>query len=167
MQMLRRCAVATWAVLGVALLLAESGVRLARFAVPRLLDGLTLAEWSALAVTAIAIGYVEGYRGFSRSFAPRVVARAFDLAHAPTPPHVALAPLYAMSLVGDTRARLVRAWTLLAAIVLMIVGVRQLPHTWRCIVDLSVALSMTWGVLVLGKLWIVRLRRELARTAAA
>lgn len=167
MQMLRRFAIATWAVLGVALLLAESGVRLARFAMPRLLDGLTLAEWSALVATVAAIGYVEGYRGFSCSFAPRVVARAFDLSHAPTPPRIALAPLYAMSLVGDTRPRLLRAWALLAAIVVMIVGVRHLPHTWRCIVDLSVALSMTWGVLVLGKLWIVRLRRELARPATA
>lgn len=166
MHMIRRFAVATWAVLGVALLLVESGLRLARFALPRVLDGLTPGEWFALALTAGAIGYFEGYRGFSRSFAPRVVARAFDLSRAPTPPRVALAPLYAMSLVGDTRGALLRAWGLLIAIVLMIVGVRHLPHTWRCIVDLSVALSMSWGVLVLGTLWAARLRSELARAAA-
>lgn len=163
---MKRLMIASWAVFGVGALLAESGVRLLRFSLPILRAGLTPSEWIALAVTAIALGYVEGYRGFTRSFAPRVVSRAFDMNGTVDTSRVALAPLYAMSLLGDTRPRVVRAWALVFAIVAMVVAVRHLPETWRGIVDASVACSMTWGVLVLAALWVARLRRELALAAA-
>jgi hypothetical protein len=161
----RRLMIASWAVLGVAAILAKGSVRLAHVAVPRLREGLTAGEWLSLAFVALLLGYVEGYRGFTRSFSPRVVQRAFDLARTASPLEVALAPLYAMSLIGDTRDRLVRAWALVAMIVVMVVAVRMLPHTWRCIVDASVAVSLAWGLVGLCGLWIHRMRRELRARA--
>lgn len=162
----RALAIASWAVLGVLLLLGESVVRLSRVAVAGIRAGLSASEWTALIVTAVLVGYVEGYRAFSRSFGPRVVARSFELARAPTAICVIFGPLYAMSLVGDTRGRMVRSWALVAAILAMIVAVRRLPRTWRAIADASVALSLTWGLVVIGSLWAARLRAELARTPA-
>lgn len=158
----RRVVIASWAALGVVAVMAESVVRLTRVALGALREGLTPGQWAALAAGVLFMGYVEGYRAFSRSFGPRVVERAFALGRAPTPAHVALAPLYAMSLVGDARGRLVRSWALVLGIVALVVLVRQLPPVWRGIVDASVAVSLTWGIAVIGSLWISTLRRELA-----
>ena len=158
----RRMALASWAVLGVVLMLAESVVRLSRFALARIGEGLEPYEWAALAGTTLIMGYVEGYRAFSRSFGPRVVARSFELARAPALLHVVFAPLYAMSLLGDTRKRMVRSWALVAGIVAIVLVVRRLPPTWRCIVDASVAFSLAWGIVVICSLWVSRLRSELA-----
>ena len=88
----RRVALASWAVLGVVLMLAESVVRLSRFALARIAEGLEPSEWAALVGTTLFMGYVEGYRAFSRSFGPRVVARSFELARAPALLHVVFAP---------------------------------------------------------------------------
>lgn len=160
--MRRRVALAFWAVLGVVLMLVESVVRLSRFALARIGEGLELHEWAALVGSTLFMGYVEGYRAFSRSFGPRVVARSFELARAPTLLRVVFAPLYAMSLLGDTRKQMVRTWGLVAGIVAIVLVVRRLPPTWRCIVDASVAFSLSWGIVVIGSLWRTRLRTELA-----
>ncbi len=79
----RSLAAATWAVGGVAALLMESVVRLGTTALAGARGGFSFAEWLALALTTALLAYVEGYRGFHRSFSPRVVERAFDVAHDP------------------------------------------------------------------------------------
>jgi hypothetical protein len=158
---LRRIGIASWAVFGVGMLLAEPAIRLAATALARFRLGLAPSEWLGFVVVAVGIGYVEGYRGFSCSFCPRVVERAFTLARAPRPLKVALAPLYVMSLFGDEPARVARSWALVVAVVAMILGVRSLPHTWRCVVDASVSLSLAWGVMLLASAWLARVRREL------
>lgn len=163
---LRAIAAPSWAVLGVVLLLVESVVRLGSVAIAGIVGGLRPHEWAALAAGIAVMGYVEGYRTFSRSFGPRVVERSFELAGARPALYVALGPLYAMSLVGDTRRRMAKSWALVAAIVALVVAVRSLPPTWRGIVDASVALSLSWGVVALCAQWLSRLRRELDRRAA-
>ncbi|MBX3232608.1 MAG: hypothetical protein KIT84_16655 [Labilithrix sp.] len=155
----REIAVASWGVLGVLLVLGESVARLTRVAVARIAEGLAPHEWAALAAAMVVMGYVEGYRTFARSFGPSVVARAFALGRAPAPLHVLCAPLYAMSLVGDTRARVARSWAVVAGVVAAVLVVRRLPPTWRSIVDASVALSLTWGIVVIVVLWARRLFR--------
>ena len=104
---LRSLAVATWAVLGVAALLVESIVRLGATALAGVRGGLEPAEWGVLGLTTVLLAYFEGYRGFQCSFSPRVVERAFQLQHAPGPLRIALAPLYAMALVGGSRREIV------------------------------------------------------------
>ena len=159
----RELMVSSWAVLGVVLLLAEAIVRLSRMALVVISQGLAAHEWVALVVGVVVMGYVEGYRAFSRSFGPRVVARAFELGRArPSILSVLFAPAHAMSLVGDTRKRCAKNWALVAMIVAFVLLVRVLPPTWRAIVDASVALSLSWGTAVICRLWGARLRSELA-----
>lgn len=154
----RSFAVATWAVLGVAALLIESIVRLGAIALAGMRGGLGSAEWAALALTTALLAYFEGYRGFQCSFSPRVVERAFKLDGEVGPLRIALAPLYAMALIGGSRKELVRSWLLVAGIVLMVLGVRQLPSSWRCIVDGAVAVSMSWGLVALASRYWERAR---------
>lgn len=158
---IRAVAVASWAVLGVVLLLGESVIRLSMRAVAGLGRHTSAMEWCALGAAMIVVGYVEGYRTFACSFGPRVVLRAFDLTRRPAPLWVAFAPLFAMSLLGDTRRRLITSWCATLAICGAILVVRSLPPTWRAIADASVAISLACGVVVICRLFVVRLRREL------
>jgi hypothetical protein len=154
----RNLAVATWAVFGVAGLLVESILRLGAVAFAGLRGGFGPTEWGALALTTALLAYFEGYRGFQCSFSPRVVERAFDLGHRSGPFRIALAPLYAMALFGGSRKELVRSWLLVGGIVVMVVVVRRLPTSWRCIVDGAVAVSMTWGLVAMGTRYFDRAR---------
>jgi hypothetical protein len=147
---IRRIGIASWAVTGVGVVLLEPALRLGLFAARRLSQGLTASEWLALVSAVIALGYVEGHRGFRCSFCPRVVGRAFELADRPRGSWLmVMAPAYALSLIGDSRARVARAWALGVLILPMVYGVRMLPPTWRAIVDAAVAFSLGWGVLEL------------------
>lgn len=157
----KRLAIATWAVLGVVALLLEPAIRLARAATLRLRDGIAPAEWLALIVATVALGYVEGHRGFRCSFCPRVVDRAFELSSTPRRPwSVVIAPLWAMSLVGDSRTRMARSWLMVGMIVAMVLLVRMLPPTARAIVDAAVTVSLAWGIVELGTRYAFRLRHE-------
>jgi hypothetical protein len=147
---IKRLAIASWAVLGVVVLFVEPTVRLGRTALLRLRAGFTSTEWAALLAVTAVLAYVEGHRGFRRSFCPRVIDRAFDLASAPCPWWVVvIAPLYAMSLLGDSRGRLLRGWLLAAAVVAMALVVRMLPATPRAMIDAGVAASLAWGAVEL------------------
>lgn len=150
----RSLAAATWAVGGVAALLMESVVRLGTTALAGARGGFSSAEWLALALTTALLAYVEGYRGFHRSFSPRVVERAFDVARDPGLLRIVLGPLYAMALIGGSRKDRVRSWLLVVGIVAMVIIVRQLPFAWRCIVDGAVAVSLTWGLIaIVSRYW--------------
>lgn len=162
----RRVVVGSWGVGGVLLLLLEPAVRLGIAAVRHMAGGLSAGQWGMFVVAAVTMAYLEGYRGFSCSFCPRVVERAFAAPRDRGPLLVALAPLYAMSLFGDERRRVATSWGLVVAIVFAIVGVRTLPPTWRAIIDGAVALSLTWGVVILVALWAKRVRAERRRVTA-
>jgi hypothetical protein len=147
--------VAGWGVLGVLALLAQAIYRLTPIALEPLQKGqLNTAQAGLYFGWVLVNGYAEGYRGFQRGFAPRVVARAFHLAGhrapgAPADPtgalHVALAPAFCMSLFHASRRGLVVAWTVLLAIVVVVTVVRQVPQPWRGIVDAGVVVGLLWG----------------------
>ncbi|HSN99047.1 MAG TPA: hypothetical protein VLS89_12200 [Candidatus Nanopelagicales bacterium] len=142
----RALAVILWGVGGVVLLLTEAIVRLASLAAGLLrARALTPAELLALAAWTVVIVYAEGYRGFQRRFSPRVVARALHLAAHPRPHLIALAPLLCMGLLHATRRLLIVSWSLLAGILALILLVRLLPPVYRAIIDIGVALALTWG----------------------
>lgn len=142
----RALAVILWGVGGVVAMLAEAIVRLASLSVRLLRDhSLTAGQWVLLAVWIVVIGYAEGYRGFQLRFSPRVVARALHVAAHPRPLLVALAPLVCMGLLHATRRLLIVSWSLLAGIVTLVLLVRLLPPVYRAIVDIGVALALTWG----------------------
>lgn len=109
-------------------------------------EPLTAAQWVFAAVWLVFMGYAEGYRGFQKRFAPRVVARAIALARDPRPLRVLLAPAFCIGYFGARRRRVITAWSITAVIVLIVLGVRQVPQPWRGLVDLGVVVGLGWGL---------------------
>jgi len=146
--------VSGWAVSFVVMTFASAVYRLGSRGLALFDRSLQVHEWVALAVCAVLFAYGEGYRALHLRFVPAVLARVAALADAsPHRPGIWLvAPLCALGLVQRDRAARLRSWTGLALIVLAITVVRRLPQPWREIIDASVALALTIGIvsLVLG-----------------
>lgn len=158
-------AIVWWAVLGIVALLVQAIVRLLPRALEPVLDGsLDVTGALAYAASIIFLGYSEGYRGFQRSFSPRVVVRAFALARrrpsTTTTALVLVAPLMAMGLIHATRRRLIGSWVLLLGIVGLILLVSQLAQPWRGAVDAGVVVGLTWGIMATVVLLIRALRGQ-------
>jgi hypothetical protein len=153
---------AAWGVGGVSLLLVDAIARLGGHAWAAVTAyPLSPLEWAATALWCLTMVVLEGYRGFQRSFSPRVVARAWQLGRGPrTGTQAALAPLYCMSLAWASRRRLVVSWLLVGAVVAVVVLVRHVPQPLRDLIDLGVVLGLSHGVL---SLWASTLRALLGR----
>jgi hypothetical protein len=154
--------VASWAVLGVTLLLAQAVIKLGLVAVDPFVTGRGLSPFeSAVCVVWVAVNlYAEGYRGFQKAFVPRTVARAFHLAAEPRLLWVVLAPAYAMALFHARPRRLAVSWSIVALIVMAVALVRRLPSPWRSIVDAGVVAGLVWGLVSLFATFARALRGE-------
>jgi len=95
------------------------------------------------------MAYFEGYRGFQKAFAPRVVARTQYLARNPTALELLLAPMFAMGLIRATKKRLLVSWWLLIGVTFLVLMVRLLPQPWRGLIDAGVVLGLSWGCLAI------------------
>jgi hypothetical protein len=150
---------AVWGIVGVEFLLIDAIVRLA----PRALDlrqhAFTTFEASALLGTLFFFAGVEGYKGFQKSFSPRVVARAFALLDGRHPLLCIAAPLFTMALIAATPRRLVGSWALVTMIVGFVLLIRVLPDPWRGIVDAGVVVGLSWGALSIAVIALAALRR--------
>ena len=135
-----------WAIGGVCVVIANPVVRLAPVALEALQHELSALQWAVGAVWLVFMGYAEGYRGFHRQFAPRVVVRALELANRPTLIPALLGPLTAMGLIHATRKRTIVTRSLLVGIVLLVWIVRQLPQPWRGVIDAGVVLGLGIGL---------------------
>lgn len=140
---------AVWGVAGVVWLLGHAVVRLVPRAWEALSSPLTPVQWAGLVLVVLFMAYTEGYKGFQKAFSPRVVARAVWLRDHPRAWLVLLAPVFCMGMVHATRKRLAVSWGITLMVVLLILGVRQLPHPWRGIVDAGVVVGLSWGVLAI------------------
>lgn len=147
-----------WGVLGVMVVVTQPIVRLSPLVVEAIDGGMTFGQWALMCAWVALNAHAEGYRGFHRRFAPRVVARAEYLRRHPRPLWVALAPFFCMSLFHASRRGVVVARTLVVAIVLLVIAVRQLDQPWRGIVDAGVVVGLGLGVASLAY-WLVRLLR--------
>lgn len=142
--------VALWGVGGVLLLLGQALARLIPIALEPLQQGtLSAPQWVVLLSWVLVSAYSEGYRGFQKGFAPRVVGRAFELAASPRPLFVLLAPAYCMTYFAAPRARMITSWCVTSAIVGLVVAVRQLDQPWRGIIDGGVVVGLGWGVVAI------------------
>jgi hypothetical protein len=142
-------AAGVWGIAGVLLLLGDAVYRLLPVALEIRRHPLTIVEVAALVAWLAMIAYAEGYRGFQKRFSPRVVARALHLGAHPRLVYTVFAPLYCMGLVHATRRRLVASWTLVLAIVGLVLLVRKLPQPWRGIIDAGVIVGLTWGAVAI------------------
>lgn len=155
--------VSLWAVTGVSLLFAQAILRLT----PHVID-LQRCDaqqcqplfWAGLFVWSVGNLYAEGYRAFFLRFAPRVVARARELAQHGSLPERLLAPAVAMGLCYAPRPRLIASWVFLVLLVAVIVTVRMLPFPWRGFVDAGVVPPLLVGIV---SLWLHLLMPALAR----
>jgi hypothetical protein len=145
----RPVAVAAWAVLAVAMVLAESVARLGARGAATIAAGLDGPHWFALGALTLLFGYVEGWRGLHRRFVPSTIARAFAAARSPDPLARWLAPLHALGLLGGDRRARARAWRGAALIAAAVALVRLLPAPWRGLVDAAIAASLAWGLVSL------------------
>ena len=138
---------AAWGLVGVLALLGQAIYKLTPYALELRDQSLDALELGSLIAWVAINAYSEGYRGFHKAFAPRVVARAKCLDADPRPLHVALAPLYCMGMIYATKKRLIVSWVLALGIVAIVIFVRQLAQPWRGIIDAGVVIGLGIGVL--------------------
>ena len=103
-------------------------------------------HWSLLILNTAFMAHSEGYMGFQKSFAPRVVARARVLRERPSCLRLLLAPLFCMGYFHATRRRLLSIYTLTLGIVGLIVVFRYISQPWRGILDCGVVVGLSWGM---------------------
>ncbi len=138
--------VALWGVGGILALLVHALFRLTPLAIePVVNDMMNAWHWTCYVVWAVMNAYMEGYRGFQKSFSPMVATRVMSLARDPQPLRVILAPFYCMALFSAPRKRMCLSWFIIAMVVCLIIIIRQLSQPWRGIVDVGVVIGLTWG----------------------
>ncbi len=141
---------ATWGIAGVLLLIGAATVRLTRVGLEAFDYPLQVHHWAFLGVFLLFMLISEGYRGFQKSFAPRVASRARELQLNPRPLQVFLAPLVCMGFLYATRRRMLASYGLAGMIVIFVLIVRQLPQPWHELVDIGVAAGLLWGMVALA-----------------
>ncbi|MCA9538724.1 MAG: hypothetical protein KC620_07545 [Myxococcales bacterium] len=147
-----RTLVASWALLGVLVLLGQALWRLTPIALEPISTGtLTGGQWALMIAWVLISIYSEGYRGFHLRFSPRTAARALYVADHPTLARVLLAPAFCLGLFGATRKVLIVAWGFPVIILGLVLLVRTLSQPWRGIIDAGVVIGLGLGVLSL--LW--------------
>jgi hypothetical protein len=144
-----------WGISGVLGLLLFAIYRLAPMALALTEIPLTALHWSALLFSVFYMAYAEGYKGFHKGFAPRVVSRAHYLQQNPRLGHILLAPLFCMGYFYATKRRQLLSYGLTTMILCFILIARQLPQPWRGILDAGVVVGLTIGVLSIGYFMII------------
>jgi hypothetical protein len=140
---------AAWGAGGVILLLAFAVARLAGPGVEIFSFQLTWVHWSVLVVNTILVAVFKVYRGFHGSLSPRMATRASFLRDQPNIRRTLLAPLFCMGYFQIARKKQVMTIMMTVVMVALIILVRQLEQPWRGIIDLSIALGLTGGLLSL------------------
>jgi len=135
-----------WGLGGVLTLLLFAIYRLTPMAVELARLSLGTLHWLALAFSIGYMAYAEGYRGFHKSFAPRLVARARYLRNHASPLKTFLAPLFCMGYIYATRKRMLLSISLTLMIVCFVIVVRMLPQPWRGIIDAGVVTGLWLGI---------------------
>lgn len=136
-----------WGIVGVLLLLSFALYRLAPMAFELVEIELSALHWAALVFSVLYMAYAEGYKGFHKGFAPRVVVRASYLKNNPTPLHILLAPLFCMGYIHATRKRQLLSIGLTLMIICFVFLARTLAQPWRGILDAGVVVGLGIGIL--------------------
>jgi hypothetical protein len=139
-----------WAFIGTVGLLGFSIVRLAKIATNAFAYDWQAYHWLALGIMVAFMAYTEGYRGFQKSFAPRVAARIRYLCEHPRPLWVLLAPLFCMGYFYIRKREKMVIYTLTIGIILIVIGLRFLTQPWRGIVDVGVIVGLSWGLVAIA-----------------
>lgn len=162
-----RTLAALWGVAGFTLLLTLAIQRLAMQALAAIDGGLGPLQWAILVAFALAMAYLEGYRGFQQRYAPRFARRIITIRDGSSALEAVLAPLFAMGFFRATRRELVTTYLLLLLVLAFVFLFRSLPQPWRGVLDAGVVIGLAWGVVAswahVAHAW----RRPVARPTAA
>ncbi len=135
-----------WGVGGVLGILSNAVLRLWPLAAEPVRSGaMTPVLWVVAIAWILFMGYTEGYRGFHRAFAPRVIVRARWLSENPRGYLVVLAPLFCMGLIHATKVRKIVSWSILIGVICLVLIVRSLDQPWRGIIDSGVVIGLGIG----------------------
>jgi hypothetical protein len=137
---------AIWGIGGMLFLLSSAIFRLGKLTLDAFAYDLSWYHWLVLVANLIFMAYSEGYKGFQKSFSPRLAARARHLRNHPRLLHVFLAPFFCAGFFCTTRRRQLGVVILTLGIVVLILIVHRLPQPWRGIIDAGVVLGLTWGL---------------------
>lgn len=142
--------VQAWGVTGVASILGKGVKRVLPIALEPIRSSASRSRyfWGCYTGFALFMAYVEGYKGFHKHFSPNVVARSSTL-HTKGWLTRILAPLYCMELFDAPANHVVRAWSFLSAITLVVAVVKRLPSNARAILDTGVCTGLSVGILSL------------------
>ncbi|NKC15444.1 MAG: hypothetical protein GKR94_25595 [Gammaproteobacteria bacterium] len=138
---------AVWGVLGVVAMLVYAVCRLSLVAAEAFQFSLTAWQWLLLIANTAFMAHAEGFKGFQRSFSPRVVARAAHLRTSPRLVRVVLAPLFCMGYFAASRRRLISTYGLTLLIAVFITVLQYLSQPWRGLLDAGVVVGLTWGII--------------------
>jgi hypothetical protein len=151
--------IASWGILGVALLLGRALYQLTPFALEAVASSaLGPLHWLILAAWVGFNAYAEGYVGFHQKFSPRVVQRALDLGRNWTPLRALLAAPYCIGLFDAPRRTMITGWVMVILITALVIGVRHVPQPWRGIIDAGVVVGLGIGLVSLLARYVAALR---------
>ena len=141
-----RCTAVAWGFIGVTLFLAMAVFGLLKHAVAVLDYPLSVMQWILLIGNIVFMAYTEGYRGFQKSFSPRVAARVLYLSRHANWLQTLFAPAFCLGYFGTTRRRQISVILLTLALTLLVIMVRELEQPWRGIIDAGVVVGLSWGL---------------------
>jgi hypothetical protein len=136
---------AWWGLLGTVVLLFFVVGRLYPFAAEMFAGELTALHWALVVANVAFMAWSEGYRGFQKSFSPRVAERAAALRCEVTPVRLLLAPFYVMGFFSAPRPVMLLIYGITVGVAVLVQIVRMLEQPWRGIVDAGVVVGLGWG----------------------
>ena len=137
---------AVWGVSGVVLILVYAIARLTVITLEAFDYSFAWWHWVLLVLNVVFMAHSEGYKGFHKAFAPRVVARSQVIAREPTFLRVLFAPLFCMCYFGANRRQLAVTYLLTSGIVVLITVFQQLDQPLRGVLDAGVVVGLSLGV---------------------
>lgn len=157
---------AAWGIAGFIFLLIRGVQRITPQVVEASGADLDMVHWAAAAVSILVFGIGEGYVAIQKHYMPRLLSRADRLRRNPRPVYAVLAPLYCMGLIGWDVNTTTRGWSMVAAIIVMVIIVRRIASPWQEIILAGVAVALAWAAvaaIVAGIRWF---RRQSSDTRA-
>jgi len=140
---------AVWGVLGVVLLLSQACWRLGLESLHAFETAWGPLHWVIFILIVFFMAYSEGYKAFQKQFSPRVVSRARTLFTQCSTAQLVFAPLFCMGFFHATKKRKIITYIVTFGIILLIIGVRLMPHPWRGMVDIGVVIGLSWGMIAI------------------
>ena len=142
-----RITAAIWGFTGVLLFLGYAVYRLSYYSLDVLDYPLSPWQWTLLLGNVIFMAYSEGYKGFQKSFSPRVAARVLYLSQHAKGVQLLFAPAFCLGYFGTTRRRQISAYILTGLLIGVIILVKSLTQPWRGIIDAGVVVGLSWGLI--------------------